>query len=132
MGPNAENPILNLSDQSLTMANFSRLTAKSINIGGIDVDALRVSYVGESGRELHHDINQQKALFDRLMQAGRVFDMGFYGAFAMNSLRLEKGYRAWGADLTSKRTPLEAGLEWFVWPILGVLQIREMNLLCRF
>ena len=97
MGPNAENLLVNLSDQSLTIANFSWLTAKSINIGGIDVDALR------------------------------VFDMGFYGAFAMNSTRLEKGYRAWGADLTSERTSLEAGLKRFVWPILGVLQIREMN-----
>ena len=61
------------------------------------------------------------------MQAGRVLDMGFYGAFAMNSLRLEKGYRAWGADLTSERTRLEAGLERFVWSILGVFQIRETN-----
>ena len=97
MGPNAENLLLNLRDQSLTIANFSRLTAKSINIAGIDVDALR------------------------------AFDLGFYGAFAMNSLRLEMGYRAWGADLTSERTPLKAGLKRFVWSNLGVFQIREMN-----
>lgn len=114
MGPNAESLLSNLSNESLQLADFPWLSARSIKIGEIDVEALRISYVGEAGWELHHDINQQKALFEILVQAGQSYDLGFYGAFAMNSMRLEEGYRAWGVDLTSERTPLEAGLDRFV------------------
>jgi dimethylglycine dehydrogenase len=56
----------------------------------------------------------EKRLFRQLLQAGKRFDAGFYGTFAMNSMRLEKAYRAWGADLTTERTPLEAGLGYLV------------------
>ncbi|MCP4433593.1 MAG: aminomethyl transferase family protein, partial [Gammaproteobacteria bacterium] len=76
--------------------------------------ALRISYIGEQGWELHHDIDQQKDLLKHLMQAGQKYELGFYGAFAVNSMRLEMGYRAWGVDLTTERTPLEAGLDRFV------------------
>ncbi len=114
MGPNAEPLLSRLSDQSLTIEDFPWLTARTINIAGINVDALRVSYVGESGWELHHDIDKQKELFKHLMQAGQKYDLGFYGVFAINSMRLEMGYRAWGVDLTTERTPLEAGLDRFV------------------
>ncbi len=114
MGPNAEKLVSSLCDDSLSLADFPWLSARQIKIAGIPVDALRVSYVGESGWELHHDIDQQAALYQHLYQAGQAYDLGFYGAFAMNSMRLEMGYRAWGADLTSERTPLEAGLYPFV------------------
>ena len=75
---------------------------------------MRVSYVGESGFELHHEIDQQQALFKHVVQVGKIYDLDFYGAFAMNSMRLAMGYRAWGADLTTERPPLEAGLDRFV------------------
>jgi dimethylglycine dehydrogenase len=55
-------------------------------------------------------MDRLKALHDAILQAGRALEIGHYGAFAMNALRLEKGYRAWGADLSTERTPLEAGL----------------------
>ena len=74
----------------------------------------RVSYVGTPGFELHHDMAQQSELLRQLLLAGESFAMGFYGAFAMNAMRLEKGYRAWGVDLTTERTPLEAGLDYLV------------------
>jgi len=90
------------------------LSARPVDIAGIRVDALRVSYVGEPGFELHHDIAQQQVLLGHLLQAGEAFELGFYGAFAMNAMRLEKGYRAWGSDLTTERTPLEAGLGYLV------------------
>ena len=114
MGPNAQALLQGLSNQDLSLAEFPWLTARPIDIGGIRVDALRVSYVGEPGFELHHDIALQQALLEHLLQAGEAFELGFYGAFAMNSMRLEKGYRAWGADLTTERTPLEAGLGYLV------------------
>lgn len=114
MGPNAEKLLSNLCDESLSLADFPWLSGRQIKIAGIPVDALRVSYVGESGWELHHDIDQQAALYHHLYQAGQAYQLGFYGAFAMNSMRLEMGYRAWGADLTSERTPLESGLDLFV------------------
>ena len=77
-------------------------------------DEYYLVYVGEPGFELHHDIGQQRVLLQRLLQAGEKFELGFYGAFAMNSMRLEKAYRAWGVDLTTERSPLEAGLGYLV------------------
>ena len=114
MGPNAEAMLQQISDQDLSIEVFPWLSARQIRIAGIVVDALRVSYVGEAGFELHHDISQQQTLLQHLINSGEKFDLGFYGAFAMNSMRLEKGYRAWGADLTTERTPLEAGLDHLV------------------
>jgi dimethylglycine dehydrogenase len=114
MGPNAQALLQCLSEEDLSLDGFPWLSARPVDIAGIRVDVLRVSYVGEPGFELHHDIAQQEALLGHLLQAGGAFDLGFYGAFAMNAMRLEKGYRAWGADLTTERTPLEAGLGYLV------------------
>ena len=114
MGPNAEAMLQQVADHDLSIEAFPWLSARPIRIAGISVDALRVSYVGEAGFELHHDITQQKTLLEHLLKAGEQYNLGFYGAFAMNSMRLEKGYRAWGADLTTERTPLEAGLGYLV------------------
>ena len=114
MGPNAKALLQRLSDQDLSLVEFPWLSARPVDIAGIRVDALRVSYVGEPGFELHHDIAQQQVLLGHLLQAGEAFELGFYGAFAMNAMRLEKGYRAWGAELTTERTPFEAGLGYLV------------------
>ena len=114
MGPRAETLLQQLSDSDLSAQALPGLSASRIQIGGIDVDALRVSYVGEPGFELHHAIDQQEKLLYAIMQAGAKYPLGFYGAFAMNAMRLEKGYRAWGSDLTTERTPLEAGLDHLV------------------
>jgi len=73
-----------------------------------------VSYVGELGWELHCESQYALALFDALYHKGQNCGIGLYGAFAANSMRLEKGYRAWGADLTTERTPLESGLDHLV------------------
>jgi dimethylglycine dehydrogenase len=110
MGPRARDLLAALSDDDLGNAAFPWLTAREIAVAGVPVLALRVSYVGELGWELHHPMERQAELLAALRDAGRRFEAGLFGAFAMNALRLEKGYRAWGADLTSERTPLEAGL----------------------
>jgi dimethylglycine dehydrogenase len=114
MGPNAEALLQGICDQDLSIAAFPWLQARQVMIAGISLDALRVSYVGEPGFELHHDLSQQRELLRQLIKAGKRFEAGFYGAFAMNSMRLEKAYRAWGTDLTTERTPLEAGLGYLV------------------
>ena len=114
MGPNAEALLASLSTTDISIETFPRFSTKSLEVNGVTLDVLRVSYVGEPGFELHHDIADQKLLLNILLDAGRKFDLGFYGAFAMNSMRLEKAYRAWGADLTTERTPLEAGLSYLV------------------
>jgi dimethylglycine dehydrogenase len=78
------------------------------------VRALRVSYVGELGYELHHPIEYQRHLYDLLMEAGAPFGIVDWGYRALDSMRLEKAYRLWGVDMSADWTPLEAGMERFV------------------
>ena len=75
---------------------------------------LRVSYVGELGFELHHPLEHQRALYDLLLEAGEPLGLVDFGYRALESMRLEKAYRLWGADMSADWTPLEAGLERFV------------------
>lgn len=114
MGPKSRDVLAQLTDVELDNDSFPWLSAREITVAGVSVRALRVSYVGELGWELHHPMDQQLQLFNVLMEAGKKFEMGTFGAFAMNAMRLEKGYRAWGTDLTTERTPLEAGMKFFV------------------
>jgi dimethylglycine dehydrogenase len=72
--------------------------------------ALRVSYVGELGWELHAPVEQLAPLYDSLWRAGAVHGIADFGVYAMDSLRLEKCYRAWKSDLTEEISPLAAGL----------------------
>ena len=76
--------------------------------------AVRVSYVGELGWELHHPIEAQRALYDLLFEAGEELGLVDFGYRALESMRLEKCYRLWGADLSADWSPLQAGLERFV------------------
>ena len=70
--------------------NFKWLSAKNVNIGNAPVNAMRVNFVGELGWELHHPIEYQNHIFDKLMEAGKDLGLKPYGIRAMNSLRLEK------------------------------------------
>jgi len=78
------------------------------------VRALRVTYVGELGWELHVPLAGTGDVFDALMQAGQPHGICPVGYRAIESLRLEKGYRAWGSDITPNDNPFEAGLGWAV------------------
>jgi 4-methylaminobutanoate oxidase (formaldehyde-forming) len=71
---------------------------------------VRITYVGELGWELHVPMDQAVTVYDTLMAAGEDLGLANAGHYAINSLRLEKGYRAWGAELSPDDTPLEAGL----------------------
>lgn len=113
-GPRSRDLLAQLTDADLSNEVFPWLSGQEISVADIPVRALRVSYVGELGWELHHDLANQRALYETIAEAGHPLELGYFGAYAMNALRLEKGYRAWGLDLSTERTPIEAGLERFV------------------
>ncbi|MBG1232581.1 GcvT family protein [Aestuariivirga litoralis] len=110
MGPRSADVLKALTSQDLG----KWLTVQDITIAGISLMAIRVSYVGELGWELHLPRPQAAQLFRALEDAGKPFGIGYYGSYAANSMRLEKGYRGWGMDLTTERTPLESGLAFLV------------------
>ena len=125
MGPEAPTVLDALADADLDGEAFPWLSARTLRIdtaeGGaaragatVEARALRVSYAGECGWELHVAMADLPALHEALCKAGAAVGLRPFGAYALNSLRLEKGYRAWGADLTTERTPLEAGLDHLV------------------
>ncbi len=113
-GPNSRKVLQKVTRTDLSNDSFKWLTGRNINVGGAQATALRVSFVGELGWELHHPIEYQRHIFDRLMDAGQEYNIGQCGMRAMDSLRIEKSYRMWGQDLTREYTILEAGLNHFV------------------
>ncbi|MHA3914432.1 GcvT family protein [Halovulum sp. GXIMD14793] len=101
-------------DTALSNARFPWLSVHRIELGQCPVVAVRVAYTGELGWELHHPVEFQTYLFDRLMEVGAKHGMKLVGARAQNWLRQEKSYRAFGTELGRDATPLEAGLDRFV------------------
>ena len=114
MGPNSRAVIQTVTSGDLSNAAFTFGEVKEIVIAGHKVGALRVTYVGELGWELHMPIATTGDVFDALMAAGRAYGVAPVGYRALESLRLEKGYRAWSSDITPNDTPLHAGLGWAV------------------
>ena len=111
MGPTSPNVLPDL-------AAMRWLDAQTTQVAGHAVRALRVSYLGECGWELHVNCEAAASLFKTLEARAAPHGLGYFGAYAANSMRLEKGYRAWGSDLTTERSPLETGLTPFVRPEL--------------
>ena len=114
MGPRAREVLAQVTNADLTNPAFPFGAVREISIAGAKVRALRVTYVGELGWELHVPIAATGAVFDALMAAGAGAGIRPVGYRALESLRLEKGYRAWSADITPGDTPDEAGLGWAV------------------
>jgi dimethylglycine dehydrogenase len=110
MGPHARELLQGICDDDLSNEAFPWLSAQTITVAGIPVLALRISYVGELGWELHADLDRFGELYRAICEAGTRFNHAPFGIYAVNAMRLEKGYRGWGADLTTERTPLESGL----------------------
>ncbi|HVV24840.1 MAG TPA: FAD-dependent oxidoreductase [Pseudonocardiaceae bacterium] len=107
-GPSARELLQPLTRQDLVDMRY--FTARSFVVGNVPVTALRLSYVGELGWELYTTADLGLALWDTLWEAGARFGVIAAGRSAFNSLRLEKGYRAWGVDMTTEHDPFEAGL----------------------
>ncbi|MBE1284285.1 MAG: FAD-dependent oxidoreductase [Rhodobacteraceae bacterium] len=93
--------------------DFPFMTSKTVEIGRVRCKAVRISFSGELGWELHCPMLNQQALFDALMTEGAHHDLVLIGGRAMGMLRLEKGYRSWGHEMTTEVTPHAAGLERF-------------------
>ena len=109
-GPNARDVVQPLTDADFSHAGFKYFRAQECYLGTVPVTAMRLSYVGELGYELYTTADQGLALWDLLMRAGAEHGIIAAGRGAFNSLRIEKGYRSSGTDMTAEHGPDEAGL----------------------
>lgn len=124
-GPRAREVVQPLAQQDLANAAFPYLTARPITVGTIPAYAIRISYVGELGWEVYAPTEYGLPLWDTLWQAGQPLGITALGGGAFDSLRLEKGYRLWGADIHSEYNPYEAGLGFAVRVAKGDFTGRE-------
>jgi dimethylglycine dehydrogenase len=118
-GPKARELMQKVSTDDFSNENFKWLTSQNINVGYAPVNAMRVNFVGELGWELHHPIEYQNHIFDKLMEAGKDLGLKPFGIRAMNSLRLEKSYKLVGTEMSIEYSPYESGLDRFIHPNKG-------------
>jgi dimethylglycine dehydrogenase len=109
-GPRSREVLAGLTDANLGNDEFPWLTGREIRIAGHEMRALRVSYVGELGWELHPPTAALPELYEALFERGRAFGIANYGLYAVNSMRIEKGYKAWSSELTNELNLLEADM----------------------
>ena len=114
MGPKARDILEQVTRDDISNEGFKFGTLKTIGIAGCPVLALRVTYVGELGWELHLPVEYASTVYAALMKAGEAHGLLNAGYRAIESCRLEKGYRAWGSDIGADHTPFESGLGWAV------------------
>ena len=113
-GPRSRDVLAKLTDADLSNEGFRWLSGQDIVLAGLPVRALRVSYVGELGWELHPAMDDLAKLYDAVWTAGQEFGIANYGLYAVNTMRMEKGYKAWGSELTNELTMIEAGMDRFI------------------
>jgi glycine cleavage system aminomethyltransferase T len=113
-GPRSRELLQRISGADFSDEGFPFFRAREVTLGSVPVRALRLSYVGELGWELHHALDDQAVLYELIVEAGRDLGLIDFGYRALDAMRLEKGYRLWGADMSADWTPLEAGLDRFV------------------
>ena len=113
-GPRSRELLSRITDADLCNTALPWLSARTLRIGGAELLVMRVSYVGELGFELHARNEILPAVHARLLEAGADLGLAHFGLYATESLRLEKCYRSWKADLTSEYSPLTASLGRFV------------------
>ncbi|TDK36762.1 FAD-dependent oxidoreductase [Rhizobium deserti] len=115
-GPKSRDLLKKLTRTSLDTKDFPWLTAKPISVGIATAHALRVNFVGELGWELHHPIEMQTYIFDKLMEAGAEFGIKPFGIRAMSAMAVEKSYRNMGRELSIEYNAYESALDRFVRP----------------
>jgi 4-methylaminobutanoate oxidase (formaldehyde-forming) len=113
-GPKARAILQKVTRDDVSNTAFPYMTAKRITIGGVPVWAVRVTYVGELGWEFYGSMEYGQRLWDTLWKAGEPEGLVAAGYKAIDTLRLEKGYRYWGADINPDYTPYEGGMGWAV------------------
>jgi glycine cleavage system aminomethyltransferase T/glycine/D-amino acid oxidase-like deaminating enzyme len=109
-GPRARELLARISPADFSNGAFPYLTMQEVEVGLTLARALRVTYMGELGWELHVPSDQAQHLYDQLITASGGLGLRHAGYHALNSLRIEKAYRFWGSDITDEDTPLESGL----------------------
>ena len=109
-GPKAPAILADLTGHSMANDDFAWLACRKIEIAGDEVTAIRVSFAGEAGFEIHCKMDNIVAVYDAITAAGAAYELAPFGMLALDSMRLEKGYRSWKSDLTSDYTMLELGL----------------------
>lgn len=109
-GPRARDVVSRVSADDFSSDALTYFRAARVSIAGVQVTAMRLSYVGELGWELYCSADTARYLWDALWEAGQEFGIVPAGRAAFNALRLEKGYRSWGADMNTEHEPGEAGL----------------------
>jgi glycine cleavage system T protein len=109
-GPQARFTLQKITQDDVSNDTFPYLHAKTIKVNGVNIWAQRVSYVGELGWEFYIPYNRATPVWDALLEAGKEFGIEVGGYKVLDSLRLEKGYRYYTADVTPMETPLESGL----------------------
>ncbi len=110
-GPSSRDLLQGLTSSSLSNEDFPFMQSRQIELAGIDLVALRVSFTGDLGWELHCATRDQNALYDALLKAGRRFNATPVGSRALMSLRIEKGYGSWSREYSPEYWPHEVGLE---------------------
>ncbi|KAK6305131.1 hypothetical protein J4Q44_G00239110 [Coregonus suidteri] len=113
-GPKARDVLQKLTQEDMSDAGFKFLHCKPLQLAGIDLRAIRISYTGELGWELYIPQKDMAAVYQAIMEAGQDEGIDNFGTYAMSSLRLEKGFRGWGAEMNCDTNPLEAGLDYFI------------------
>ncbi len=116
MGPNARALLSRLCDADLGPAAMPWMSLAEIEVAGLTVTAMRLSYVGELGWELHAASADLPALYAAICDAGADLGLLDFGSYALNAMRLEKGYHAWGADIGTEYSLFDAGLAGFAKP----------------
>ncbi|WP_088310757.1 GcvT family protein [Novosphingobium sp. B 225] len=113
-GPRSRDVLKKLTRTDLSNEAFPWLTGQRISIGAAPVDALRVNFIGELGWEIHHPIEMQNYIFDKLMEAGAEFDIKPFGIKAMTLMALEKSYKLIPRELSVEYNAYESGLDRFI------------------
>jgi dimethylglycine dehydrogenase len=110
-GPKSRELLQRLTNASLATADFPFMRSQMIELAGVEVLALRVSFTGDLGWELHCKTEDQLRLYEALLEAGQDFGAGPVGGRALMSLRVEKGYGSWSREYSPEYWPQEVGLE---------------------
>lgn len=113
-GPKSRDVLARLTRADLSNEAFPWLTGQRISIGAAPVEALRVNFIGELGWEIHHPIEMQNYIFDKLMAAGREFQIKPFGIKAMTLMALEKSYKLIPRELSVEYNAFESGLDRFI------------------
>jgi dimethylglycine dehydrogenase len=110
-GPKARDLLQHLTDTDLSTEKFPFMRSKRINVAGVETIAIRVSFTGDLGWELHCAVHDQITLYQALLTGAKELGGGPVGSRALGSLRIEKGYGSWGREYSPEYYPQEVGLE---------------------